>query len=210
MSTFLMVLSVIALGQNAPKPAPLAPSHGVRNIGLLLEKDLTIDVGEGSYDDLGHLLKGRVLTLVEAKDGKTSGVRLISLRPTKLGTDRAFEVLVRDFTGLDGAPEKKAEIFKQAGAAVPYDSETELQKNQAAGKVFELHRSDDDSAPERCYSAPRGMFSMKDAYGRDFAGSWNQCYRWNRSIEYAYNVRCNLSWNPDERISTYGCHCIVQ
>ncbi|MBI1860310.1 MAG: hypothetical protein HYR96_05260 [Deltaproteobacteria bacterium] len=179
MSTFLMVLSVIALGQNAPKPAPLAPSHGVRNIGLLLEKDLTIDVGEGSYDDLGHLLKGRVLTLVEAKDGKTSGVRLISLRPTKLGTDRAFEVLVRDFTGLDGAPEKKAEIFKQAGAAVPYDSETELQKNQAAGKVF-------------------------------VAGSWNQCYRWNRSIEYAYNVRCNLSWNPDERISTYGCHCIVQ
>ena len=189
-----------------------APDHGVRSIGLIFESDL----GEADFADLLKVTKGKVFNLKELKlEGeklKTTGGRLITLQPKKIAGKNAIEVKVRTFTGLAPEPAKVKELVEKAEKTVPFTSSEEYQKQtqseESAGKVFETYSVSDPIAPERCFSAPNGVLSMKDIYGREMAGTSYQCNDWIRRVERVYDVYCRRHWEPNRGLSTFGCHCI--
>src|SRR5688572_26664902 len=105
LSALLVAASLI--GAEPQQAQELSVDHGVKNIGHILESDL----GVVEFEALLKATKGKVLNVreVEIKDQKliTTGVRVITLRPTEIGGRKALQVKLRNFSGLQVAQEKQ-------------------------------------------------------------------------------------------------------
>lgn len=214
LATALSLLAIpVALAQDTQqKQQELSPEHTVQSIGFLTEADL----GEDSFEEILRATKGKVLNLKQfsESDGKlkVSHVRLITLQPSKVAGKPVMEVKIRNFSGLAASKETTQELVQLAQNTIKVksaqDYKEQTEGEESAGKVYETYVAGDPNAPERCFSAPNGVISMRDTYNRPMAGSSFQCNDWIRRVERAYNIYCRRSWTPDRNISTFGCHCI--